>query len=363
MRAITVGCLILLLASPTPSRSQDPPQGWIEITGEAQAAIDRGLEFLATRQSVSGAFGNGSAPMATTALAGLAFLAAGHGPGRSKYGDVVEKVLTYVMDHRGRNGYINEGGGKMRGQGGSGLHGHGYATLFLAELYGLGGVSSHRAEEVKEALQQAVDLIEASQSPNGGWNYEPKDGGGEGAGTITMVMPLGAAKNAGIQVDLTTIEKAVKYIDQCTMKTGMTQYSLTRGAQTSWALTAAGQSVMTYLGKTQDDRVAKGLEYLTKNAPFQDALYTNKQAWGSWYFYGSLYATIAMYQAGGRRWAEWFPKIRDELVKRQEKSGGVAGAWTGGEGHSYGPEFSSACALLMLEVPCRYLPILQSPED
>lgn len=363
MRALTIGLLIFLPAPRAPCRPQDSPQGWTEITGEAQAAVDRGLKFLATRQSVTGAFGNGNAPMATTALAGLAFLAAGHVPGRSKYGDVVEKVLTYVMDHRDRSGYFNEGGGKQRGQGGSGLHGHGYATLFLAELYGLGGVRSHRAQEVKEALQQAIDLIEASQASNGGWNYEPKDGGDEGSVTITMVMPLRAAKNAGIQVDLTTIEKAVKYIDQCTMDSGMTRYSLTRGAQTSWALTAAGQSVLTYLGKTPDGRVAKGLDYLTKSAPFQDALYNSRQAWGSWYFYGSLYATIAMYQAGGRRWAEWFPKMRDELVKRQEKSGGLAGAWTGGEGQSYGPEFSSACALLMLEVPCRCLPILQSPED
>lgn len=363
MRVVICGLWVLLIAPPARSRPQEPPKDFVEITREANAAIERGLEFLAGRQGVSGAFGNGRAPMATTALAGLAFLAAGHVPGRSKYGDVVERVLTYIMDHRGRNGYLNEGGGKQRGQGGSGLHGHGYATLFLAELYGLGAVGSHRAEEVKEALQQAIDLIEAAQAQNGGWNYEPKDGGDEGSVTITMVMPLRAAKNAGIQVDISAIEKSVKYIEQSTRKDGMTQYSLTRGQQVSWALTAAGQSVLTYLGKYQDERVGKGLDYLMKNAPFTDAMYKNKQAWGSWYFYGSLYATIAMYQAGGRRWAEWYPKMRDELLKRQEVSGGLAGAWIGGEGHTYGPEFSSACALLMLEVPCRYLPILQSPED
>ena len=43
-------------------------------------------------------FGNGAAPVATTALAGLAFLSGGHIPGRSPYGEKVAKAASELVE-------------------------------------------------------------------------------------------------------------------------------------------------------------------------------------------------------------------------------------------------------------------------
>src|SRR5258708_6768256 len=77
------------------------------ITPEAQKAIDRGLAYLAQSQRADGSWGgerstyNGNVAIAS--LAGLAFMAGGHQPGRGKYGRVVEKALEYVMSKEAKD--------------------------------------------------------------------------------------------------------------------------------------------------------------------------------------------------------------------------------------------------------------------
>src|SRR5687767_4187456 len=53
-----------------------------ELNEATLAATQRGLQALAKDQNENGSFGNGTAPLATTALAGLAFLASGSTPNR-----------------------------------------------------------------------------------------------------------------------------------------------------------------------------------------------------------------------------------------------------------------------------------------
>ena len=58
-----------------------------------------------------------------------------------------------------------------------------------------------------------------------------------------------------------------------------------------------------------------------------------------------------MWQAGGERWARWYPAIRDELIARQRPDG----SWMS----SYGPEYASALCLMVLQMPENQLPIFQ----
>ena len=69
------------------------------------------------------------------------------------------------------------------------------------------------------------------------------------------------------------------------------------------------------------------------------------------YFYAQYYAVQAMWHAGGERWGGWFPAIRDELVARQRSDG----SWV----DSICPEYGTAMACIVLQVPNNYLPILQ----
>ena len=52
-----------------------------------------------------------------------------------------------------------------------------------------------------------------------------------------------------------------------------------------------------------------------------------------------------------RSWAEWYPAIRNELLKRQS----AQGYWT----DSICNEYGTAMALIILQIPNNYLPIFQ----
>lgn len=354
--------LSLILPSVTPA--QDGEAGRLqEITPRLTTAVRKGLHWLSRNQNRDGSYGNGAAPVATTALAGLAFLAGGHLTGRSPYGENVRRAVEYLMKHTGRNGYINEGQGLARGAGGSGMHGHGYAMLFLSQFYGLAdGAGSIDMEKLKRNLTLAVRLSERSQTPDGGWNYQPQSTFDEGSVTITQVQALRAARNAGIHVSLETIQKAIGYVNKVTNANGLTRYSLRGGGgNTRPTLTAAAMCCMTYLGQYDNPKIPKGLDFLIKGfLPGRPPNHPSQAAWGQWwFFYGNYYATVAMYYAGGKYWARWWPALRATLIQSQSANG----SWTNGESRNYGTAFGTALALITLQIPYRYLPIFQRAED
>src|SRR5438128_3537010 len=81
-----------------------------EITPAQQAAVEKGLAYLASKQARNGSFGGGYGSAAghagITALGGLAFMAAGNLPGRGKYGDNVQKALDFVIANTQESGLI-----------------------------------------------------------------------------------------------------------------------------------------------------------------------------------------------------------------------------------------------------------------
>ena len=70
----------------------------------------------------------------------------------------------------------------------------------------------------------------------------------------------------------------------------------------------------------------------------------------SHYFYGHYYACQAMFLAGGEYWATYYPAIRELLIARQNRT---TGGWTGEAGEDY----ATAMALIILQMPNRYLPV------
>jgi hypothetical protein len=224
------------------------------------------------------------------------------------------------------------------------------------------GLRFEEVDKIKDALTRAVRVTEQAQAPNGGWNYDPNPGWDEGSVTVTQAQALRAVHNAGIRVNMRTIEKAVQYINTATSDAGLTSYSLSAGRSDARpTLTAAGMCVLTYLGQYNSPKITKGLDYLLKNFKPGTGVNTPQQrAWGQWwYFYGNYYGTVAMYQAGGNYWREWWPAVRGSLIGSQDGSG----AWRSGESGQYGEAFGTALALLILQIPYRYLPIFQRASD
>jgi hypothetical protein len=332
-----------LLAAPLAHAVDEVPDpattapDFVELTPQTRAGIDRGLERLATLQAQDGSFGNDRSGqgIAITALSCLAFMGDGDLPGRGRYGSQVEKGLQYILANTLETGLI--AADVSQGP----MYGHGFATLFLGEIYGMTG-----DKRVREALVKAVRLTVGTQNAEGGWRYHPVPLDADISVTITQIMGLRSARNAGLSVPKETIDRAVLYVRQCQNPTdGGFRYMLNAGGS-AFPRSAAGVASLYYAGIYQDDALRRGLDYLLR----QRNEVSGRNASGH-YHYGHYYAVQAMFLAGGKYWAQWYPAIRDELLRQQQDSGG----WNSEHGEEYG----TAMSLLILEVPNRYLPIFQ----
>ncbi len=346
-------------AAPSSSTVGGEPILTDEITPELRKAVDEGIEWLAGHQNPDGSWG-GRYPVATTGLAGLSLLAGGHLPGRGKYGDRVLQAVRYFVRRAAEKQGSDYVYFREFPQPESRMHGHGFATLFLAEAYGMiddfgAGVSP---EELRRTIQKAVHVIEHSQSKQGGWYYEPAPPSGgrndadEGSVTVTQIQALRAARNSGFRVDPKVIQKAIDYMRRSANADGGIRYSLSNGGNNStFALTAAGVSVMQFLGRYDMPELKRGLEYMMRELGQRrgnDAV----AARGGHFAYENFYATIALWQAGGEYWSKGFPVIRKGMLKSPRRPDA---SWDDG----YGEHLGTAFTVLSLQVPMQYLPIFQ----
>ena len=69
-------------------------------------------------------------------------------------------------------------------------------------------------------------------------------------------------------------------------------------------------------------------------------------------FYTNLYASQSFYQAGDKYWDDYFPQTRDMYIKRQQKNG----QW---DGEGIGPVYGTSIALIILQLPYKFLPVYQ----
>ena len=315
----------------------------VEITPQLNTAIERGLAALAKAQIEDGSFPTRRFQQHTgiTALACLAFMADGNLPGRGRYGEQVQKGLEFILNNINETGLI--AGDTSHGP----MYGHGFATLFLGEVYGMtkGGGDTDLSLRLHDAIVRACRLIVNTQNSEGGWRYNPVPQDADISVTICQIMALRSARNAGIEIPKTTIDRAIEYVRQCQNADGGFSYQLSRGGS-AWPRSAAGVASLYYAGIYEGEDIHKGLDYLIGNA--LPGATTPSQ---SHYFYGHYYSVQAMFLAGGDYWSAWWPAIRDELVSRQMDDG----LWDA----TYGEPYGTAMALIILQMPKRYLPIFQ----
>jgi prenyltransferase beta subunit len=307
-----------------------------EITPAQKRAVERGLAWLARRQPPGGGAAGYSNHAGITALAGLAFMESGNLPGRGKYGKEVQRILEFVLNNCQESGLITSD--YSQGP----MYGHGFATVFLGEIYGMTG-----DETVKEHLEKAVRLIEKTQNAEGGWRYQPAPIDADISVTICEVMGLRAARDAGIKVDKDVIDKAIKYVERCQNPDGGFSYMANAGGMmggSAYPRSAAGVAALYYAGVFQGPQIEKGLKYLGQFIPGK----VSNENLGH-YYYGYYYGTQAMFLAGGHYWAVFYPAIRDELIHRQ----GADGSWQG----DFNDDYATSMALIILQMPNRYLPV------
>ena len=332
--------LLLAVQRPTAAQpaSQQPPTS-PPIPRNVSQAIRRGLDYLKREQNERGAFGNKGyrSGVAVTGLCGLAFMAHGSTPGRGPFGPEVNRCLTFILRNAREDGFVTSQGIQDHRR----MYGHGFATLFLAQAYGMTADS-----RVRTALISATRLIVESQNPKGGWRYEPSSRDADLSVTICQVMALRAARNAGIHVPKDTIDRCTQYVRECHNPDGGYNYQITERGGSAFSRSAAGVVALYNAGIYEGPEIEKSLDYLElfhpdrKNA---DAV--------QYFYYGHYYAVQAMWHAGKQRWDRWYPALCRTLTTRQQPNG----CWPDQICNEYG----TAMACIILQMPTNFLPILQ----
>ncbi len=336
LAAATSACGTCRSQTAKPAASADPLTE-IKVVRRVTASVDRSLEYLASKQNPDGGWHRNNA---VNALALLAFMGRGHVPGRGPYRDVLERGKKFLLASANpQNGYVSF----------SSMYEHGLATLALSEMYGM-----DPDPELEGTLRKAVDLIVRSQSPSGGWRYNPSPGDQDLSVTVMQIVALRAANNAEVPVPAPVIEKAIKYVRACSHASG--GYAYQAGGGASPQTTAAGILSLQLLGQFDDPTIPKALEALRKYPIRWDASVP-------YFYYFHYYAIQASYQTGGQHWNDWHPKARELILSKQNPDG----SWDVPPGTSeanegvVGPNkvYFTAMASLVLEIYMHYLPAYQ----
>lgn len=325
------------------ARAQEPEGFWNGHVGHKQGNDYRVFAFADTQRA------RGHGHVGVTSLAGLAFLAGGHLPGRGPYGDNVRRALDYLLAHTEENGYITDGG---PGDNGTRMYSHAFATLFLAQIHGMIG-----EPRIKTGLERAVHWIVDCQNHQGGWRYNPFTPEADLSVTVCQLQALRSARNIGIKVPKSTIDRAVQYVlDSRTTGgrgKGLFFYKIKfRGAyqkNQQYAINAAAVTSLFSAGVHERDLMEPALAFLEQQYPYEVRYYRHH----FYYWYGNYYACQAFFQAGGAQFERYHLRISRDLLEDQASDG----SWHNDTGP--GDVFSTAVASMILLVPRQYLPIFQ----
>jgi hypothetical protein len=363
LAAFTIVPLLALLTMPTVIGQEDKDKDKDKKKIDASQMIDKGLDWLKRNQAGDGHWEaqGGAYPTTMTAVAGMAMLMEGSTLREGKYSDNLVKATNWFMQRSdprtGVLGNLNNGTENQRY-----MYGHGFGLLFLASVYGEED-DMKRRKELEVVLKRAVDFACKAQTTQGGWGYvTAKDGGDfdEGSVTITQLQALRAARNAGIPVPKSTIDKSVEYLRKCTTDRGGVIYSLGSGRAMGGErppITAAAVACSFSAGQYNDEYAKKWLKYCKENIPIGTR--------GGHDEYQSYYYAQAIYVLGEDRYGEMFPKdgkdswlkwskYREPMYDYLRNSQATDGSWNGGY---IGPVFGTSVALTILQLEKNTLPI------
>jgi len=309
-------------AQSLPRREEDP------IPPQVENIYTRGLRYLSASQQEDGAWAGvvGQEP-GVVGLCIKAFLARGEDPNYGPYSKNIQASVNYVLSkQKPTNGYI-----------GRSMYSHAFATLALAECYGM-----LPDERIGPALEQAVALILSAQkrNPHGAWRYNPQSSDADSTVSGCQLVALYAARNAGIPVPDEAFTKGLKYMAKC--RNGDGGYGYTSSVGEKPTLTAIGVLCHSLAKKTDTRTFAASTKSLSKRLNFRDKYYP---------YYFEYYMSQALFHADDELFDEWNVKNIKYLGTIQAPDGSFPG--------DKGEAFSTAGALLSLALNYRLLPIYE----
>ena len=340
-------------------------------SASVQRAVDRGLAWLAREQNPRGFWTGligarrgryvklreldeqilaGTGHLGVTAICGMAFLAGGHLPGRGRYGEVVSRTNAAVLSCIHENGLIGWGGTRM--------YSHAFATLYLAEVCGM-----DPDPRIREGLARATQMIVDCQNRYGGWRYNAFQTSADLSVTVCQLQALRAARNIGIRIPRSTIDRAIAFVKASQVPSGEHKgryyyavHDHRRYRKTDhYAIQAAAVTSLVSAGIYDRDLIEPVLDFLTEQTPHVAYEYGHDYH----FWYGHYYASQAFFHADGLVrygcFRQYYEQVRDHLLADQEADG----RWLNPQSNGPGDAFATAVACIVLQIPMQYLPIFQ----
>lgn len=345
-------------------------------TPESEEAVLRGLRWLAAHQEADGRWSlkhyGRTVPSCDchldpekekeivdtdtggTGLALLPFLGAGvtheSSPDQpaelARYRNGVRRGLFYLIrvqtvdPKSDKDGYL-----------GGNTYAHAIATMALCEAYGLTG-----DERIQLAAQRAIKYLLNAQHKEGGWRYGFRE-----AGDMSVVgwvfLAIRSGQLAGLKIDSLPLTRASRFLDTCAAGPEpykLSEYCYQPGREPTLALTACGLLTRQYLGWPKDNpHLLAGCRKIMTQLPPKEG-----QNVGPLYYY--YYATQVLHHMEGEDWDLWNHRMREHLIRTQEKSGHREGSWNP-EGADWGNRggriYATSLALMILQEYYRHLPL------
>jgi hypothetical protein len=360
--ALAVACAL------GPARADDKD----EITPASEAALERGLAWLAKNQGVEGSWG--SSDLGLVSMGALAFMSAGQAPGRGRYGRELDQALEFIVSRSRPSGLLNISDAQRD------MYNHGLATFVLGQAHGMATAKDRKLNRV---LDEALKLIASTQCEDGGWDYRAarQHAGHDLSLAVMQAKALRSAVDSGLEVPPEVIDMAIRSVrdhyatrggrglpeSEQQKLPGQFTYSKGGGGGTI-AMAAAGVVCLQEFGQYDDWRIPKNLEVI--EAAIRETPRSRSRD-GSMPFdaYTLYYVGQALYQVGGETWKNNYPRLRDYLIDSQVVDPGNPasnGAWRdhgsrggGRVGGKDGELYATSVACFILAIPNRYLPILQ----
>jgi hypothetical protein len=339
---------------------------------QADAVVDRGLEFLVRSQQPDGRWCLGryagaaadvppklTSDTAATGLALLCFLGAGHDHFDGPHRDTVRRGIEFLVAAQRPDGDLYLKADPLSDSC-AWLYSHGIAAMALCEAVGMTGDA-----RVRPAAAKACAFIAASQHPSrGGWRYTPRTDADLSV-SGWMVVALRAGDLARVPVERRSLAAARRLLEASSFANDPARYAYNAAKPdqrpsplSASCMTAVGSLLRLHTGETaQDPRVVAAAAALAARRPSYGS--TTEKTRDSYLWY---YASQVLVHTGGPAWDAWYAELVNTLAPRQETAGPRAGSWDPlGDrpdrwGLYGGRLYVTALHLLALEVPDRHLP-------
>jgi hypothetical protein len=335
-----IGCLILSFASALQAQLTEITTG-DAVPREVREIYDKGLQYLQESQSENGGWSDSYSGPGTNGLAMMTFLASGEDPNFGRYGLVIRRAVQAVIRAQDAStGYM-----------GDSMYQHGFAMLALAEAYGVvdetelwEGNHAGKQRSIGEALELAVRCAITSQAknPHQAWRYSPGARDADTSVSGAILMGLLAARNAGIEVPDSSIDKAVNYFSSMTGDSGAVGYS---GGMGGFGQSIARSSIACLVFSISKRKDLKQFE-VTKSY-----ISSNMDEESHYAEYARYYQAQALFQADLEAWDRW----NRSLVRKLKSTQTADGSFTG----QFGKATTTSLNLLALAVNYRFLPIYE----